>query len=267
MSVKIHPSAIIHSSAVLEDGVEIGPYAIVGEGVTIGNNTYVGPHTIIEYAKIGKNNHITASAFVGTPPQDLKYHGEKTQIILGDNNVIREGVSLHRGSSTGVTIIGSNCMFMAYSHVAHDCRIGNRVIVANYGGIAGHVEIGDGAFLSALMGIHQFVRIGSLAMIAGGSVVVLDVPPFCTAQGDRARLVGLNLVGLRRSNMTRETIKDIKRTYKTLYASGLRLEEAIEKLQSEQLSSEARLMVDFFSNSKRGVARPGRNKMIKKEVY
>lgn len=254
---RIHSTAIIHPSAILHDGVEIGPYTIIGEDVEIGSDTCIGPHCVIEFSRIGKNNHIIASSFIGTPPQDFKYHGEKTSLVLGDNNIIREGVSLHRGSSaTGVTLIGSNCMFMAYAHIGHDCRIGNGVIMANSAEVAGHVEIGDNAFISSLTGIHQFARLGSLVMLGAGSMVSLDIPPFCTAQGDRARLVGLNIVGLRRSGMSGNTIKSIKKVYRCIFLSNICLKDAITELKSSDLSQEAKFMVDFCEHSKRGLARP-----------
>ena len=263
---KIHHTAIIHSTAKLHDGVEIGPYTTIGEDVEIGSNTFIGPHCVIEFSRIGKANHITASAFIGTPPQDFKYHGEKTALILGDNNIIREGVSLSRGSaSTGVTLIGNKCMFMACSHIGHDCRIGNGVVMANYAGVSGHVEIGDNAFISGLTGIHQNTRIGALVMISAGSMVGMDIPPFCTAQGDRVKLVGLNIVGLRRAGISRESIQSIKKVYKVLFMSNLRLEEAIDKLNSEDLSSEARKMLDFCKHSKRGLARSRRKSRIARD--
>ncbi|MEQ8169488.1 MAG: acyl-ACP--UDP-N-acetylglucosamine O-acyltransferase [Candidatus Eremiobacterota bacterium] len=256
----IHSTAIIHPSARLHDRVEIGPYTIIGEDVEIGSNTYVGPHCVIEFSTIGRNNHITASSFIGTPPQDFKYHGEKTSLVIGDNNIIREGVSLHRGSTaTGVTVIGSNCMFMAYAHIGHDCRIGNGVIMANSAEVAGHVEIGNNAFISSLIGIHQFARIGSLVMLGAGSMVSLDIPPFCTAQGDRAKLVGLNIIGLRRAGISGESIKSIKHVYKTLFLSNLSLKDAFTELRDSNLSHEAESMVHFCEDSKRGIARP-RNK-------
>ncbi|HPZ09003.1 MAG TPA: acyl-ACP--UDP-N-acetylglucosamine O-acyltransferase [Candidatus Eremiobacteraeota bacterium] len=255
--VKIHPTAIVHPSTELDNGVEIGPYTIIGEDVKIGGNTFIGPHCIIEFSEIGKSNNITGGAFIGTTPQDLKYHGEKTRLILGDNNIIREGVSIHRGTNaTGITLIGNNCMFMAYSHVGHDCRIGNGVIMANTAELAGHVEIGDNAVLSAFTGIHQFARIGTYAMIGAGAMVSMDIPPFCTAQGDRAKLVGLNLIGIKRAGMTDETIQSIKKAYKILFHSRLRLEEALGRLKSSPLSPEVQILLDFCMTSTRGIARP-----------
>ena len=184
-------------------------------------------------------------------------YGEKTRLVIGDNNVIREGVSLHRGSVlTKLTKIGSNCMFMANSHVGHDSRVGDGVIMTNSSAASGHVEIGDKTVISAMVGIHQFVRIGSLTMISGGAKVVLDILPYCTAQGDRAELVGLNLVGLRRAGMSRECIRSIKQAYKTLFMSGIGLKDAVAKLKSMNLSPEAVCMAEFCENSRRGITRP-----------
>lgn len=257
MPVKIHPTAVIHPDAQLDVDVEIGPYVVIGEDVRIGAGTYVGPHSVIEFSQIGKGNHFTASAFIGTPPQDFNYHGEKTRLVIGDNTVIREGVSLHRGSvSTGLTKIGSNCMFMANSHVGHDSRVGDGVVMTNSSAASGHVEIGDKAVISGLVGIHQFVRIGSLTMISGGAMVVLDIPPYCTAQGDRAELVGLNLVGLRRAGMSRDDIRSIKQAYKTLFMSGIGLKDAAARLKSMNLSPQTLYMVEFCENSRRGITRP-----------
>lgn len=254
---KIHPTAVIHPGARLDRDVEIGPYVVIGEDVRIGAGTHVGPHSVIEFSQIGKGNHFVSSAFIGTPPQDFKYHGEKTMLVMGDNNIIREGVSLHRGSApAGLTKIGSNCMFMANSHVGHDSSVGDDVVMTNSSAASGHVKIEDGAVISGMVGIHQFVRIGTLAMISGGAMVVLDIPPYCTAQGDRAELVGLNLVGLRRAGMSRECIRSIKLAYKTLFMSGLGLKDAIGKLKSSNLHPEALRMAEFCGNSRRGITRP-----------
>lgn len=258
VATKIHPTAIIHGDAELDEGVEIGPYVVIGDGVRIGSNTYVGPHSVIEFSEIGKNNQIVAGAFIGTPPQDLHYKGEKTKLIMGDGNIIRETVSLTRGTTTGLTIIGNNCMFMAYSHIGHDCRIGNKIIFANSVAVAGHVEIGDGAFISALTAIHQFTRIGSLVMLSGGSMANQDVPPFCNAQGDRATLVGLNLVGMKRAGIDKNAISEVKKAYKALFLSGQILKDAISQFKEKDLLPEVKSFIEFCENSKRGLARPRR---------
>jgi UDP-N-acetylglucosamine acyltransferase len=259
MSAKIHPTAIIHNTALLDQDVEIGPYAVIGENVKIGAGTRVGPHSIIEFSELGKNNQLTGHAFIGMPPQDYKYHGEPTRLVIGDSNIIREGVSLHRGSPlTGITTIGSGCMFMCNSHVGHDCRIGNNIIMVNSAVAAGHVVIEDKAIISGLAAIHQFTRVGTLAMLSGGSMANQDILPYCSVRGDRAKPAGLNLVGLKRNGVTLESIKSIKYAYKTLFFGGYLLKDAIARLRAERLSPEALHMVEFCEASKRGVARPRR---------
>lgn len=264
MSTKIHKTAVIDKSAEIDGNVEIGPYVVIGKKVKIGHNTFVGPHSFIEFTEIGKNNHITASAFLGMPAQDFSYKGEETCLVIGDGNIIREGVSLHRGSAKkGITKIGNDCMFMANSHVGHDAVIGNGVVIANSTCISGHCIISDNVIFSGLAAIHQFVSVGELAMIGGGAMVVMDVPPYCTVQGDRAKLTGLNLVGMSRNAIPAEVIGQIKIVYKTLFMSGLRLEEAIKKLETRDLPPQAKKMLDFCKDSKRGLTRPrmktGRN--------
>jgi UDP-N-acetylglucosamine acyltransferase len=259
MSTKIHTTAIIHKSAQLDKDVEIGPYAVIGENVKIGSGTFVGPHSIIEFSEIGKNNQFTGHAFIGMPPQDYKYHGEPTRLIMGDANIVREGVSLHRGSPlTGVTTIGSGCMFMCNSHVGHDCHIGSNIIMVNSAVAAGHVTIEDKAIISGLAAIHQFTRVGSLAMLSGGAMANQDIVPYCTARGDRAKPAGLNLVGLKRNGVTLESIKSIKHVFKTLFFGGYLITDALARLRAEELSPEARHMVEFCEKSKRGIARPRR---------
>ena len=257
MSTKIHPTAIIHKSAQLDKDVEIGPYAVIGENVKIGAGTSVGPHSIIEFSEIGKNNQFTGHAFIGMPPQDYSYHGELTRLIMGDSNIVREGVSLHRGTPAhGTTTIGSGCMFMCNSHIGHDCHIGSKIIMVNSAVAAGHVTIEDKAIVSGLAAIHQFTRVGSLAMLSGGSMANQDIVPYCTARGDRAKPVTLNLVGLRRNGVTPESVKSIKHVFKTLFFGGYLMKDAIARLKAERLSPEAMHMVEFCEGSKRGVARP-----------
>lgn len=253
---KIHQTAIISQDAKIAEGVEIGPYTVIGPDVEIGEGTKIGPHCVFEYCTIGKNNLFTAAAYVGMPPQDWSYKGEHKRFIMGDNNVIRENVTLHRGAHTDITTMGSGCMLMANSHIGHDCRVGNNVVMVNSAGAAGHVEIGDRALISGLAGIHQFTRIGKFSMISGGGMVNQDIIPYVTAQGDRARPVGLNIVGLKRNGFSLESIKAIKYVFKTLFFRNLRLEEAMEKLYSENLPPEAVYILDFCKASKRGIARP-----------
>ena len=260
MPTKIHPTAVIDPKAQIDEGVEIGPFTVVGEDVQIGAGTKIGPHCIFEFCTVGKNTLFTGAAYVGMPPQDWSYHGEHTRFTMGDSNVIRENVTLHRGShATNLTSMGSNCMLMANSHLGHDCRVGNNVILVNSSAPAGHVHIGDRATISGLVGIHQFTRIGAYAMVSGGGMVNQDIIPYVIAQGDRARPVTLNVVGLRRNGFTPEQIKSIKHVFKTLFFHGLMLKDAITKLRAENLPPQATLILDFIEGSKRGIARPRRN--------
>ena len=269
MSTKIHSTAIIHKSAQLDKDVEIGPYVVIGENVKIGAGTSVGPHSIFEFCEIGKNNQFTGHAFIGMPPQDYKYHGEATGLVMGDSNIVREGVSLHRGTpgeGHGTTTIGSGCMFMCNSHVGHDCHIGSNIIMVNSAVAAGHVTIEDKAIISGLVAIHQFTRVGTLAMLSGGSMANQDIVPYCTARGDRAKPVTLNLVGLKRNGIKLESIKSIKHAFKTLFFGGYLMTDAIARLKAEKLSPEAMHMVEFCEKSKRGVARPRRSAVQTAEV-
>lgn len=253
----IHPTAIIHPSAVIEENVSIGPYAVIGENVILGRGTTVGPHAVIEFSHIGQQCQIFPSAFVGTAPQDLKFSGEPSLLIMGNRTIVRECVTLHRGTAArGKTVIGHQCLFMAYSHVAHDCVIGDRVVVANSVAIAGHVEVESDCTIGGLCGIHQFVRIGRGAMLGGGAMVPLDVPPFCLAQGDRARLLGLNITGLRRQRVSSETLRALKSAYKTLFREKRSLQEAISALRSQPQPDEVEYLLRFIESSPRGILRP-----------
>ena len=246
MATKIHPTAVIHPGARLDHDVEIGPYTVIGDDTQIGAGTSVGPHCIIEFSTIGKNNQFTGAAYVGMPPQDYSYHGEHTRFTMGDSNIIREGVSLHRGShATNLTSMGSGCMLMANSHVGHDCRLGDNIVMVNSSAAAGHVHIGDRALISGLAGIHQFTRIGKFAMISGGGMANQDIIPYVIARGDRAKPVALNLVGLKRNGFSRDAIKTIKHVFKTLFFRGLLLKDAIATLRAENLPPEAALILDF----------------------
>jgi UDP-N-acetylglucosamine acyltransferase len=255
----IHNTAIVHEKARLGEGVEIGPYAIIGEHVVIGAGTKVGPHAVIEgWTEIGRDNRIFQFASVGAEPQDLKYRGEKSLLRIGDRNVVREFVTLHRGTvdGGGETVIGSDNLFMAYSHVAHDCVLGDRVIMANGATLAGHVRIDDFAILGGLCAVHQFTRVGCHVMVSGGSMVAQDIPPYTIAQGDRAKTVGINQIGLKRRDFSDEIISDIKQAYKLVFRSGLRLEEALDRIAAELTDSpEMRVFTDFIRGSERGIAR------------
>jgi UDP-N-acetylglucosamine acyltransferase len=256
---QVHPTAVVHPGARLHETVEVGPYSIIGEKVTIGAGTRVGPHVVIEgRTTIGERNRIFQFASVGGAPQDLKYAGEDTQLIIGDGNTIRESVTLNIGTvgGGGVTRVGNNNLFMAYSHVAHDCAVGNGCIVANSVALAGHVQLEDSVILGGLSAVHQFTRLGKHAFIAGGSMVVMDVPPYCTAQGDRAELAGLNVVGLQRHGFSEEQIGRIKEAYKILFRSKLGMAEAVARLKAELGGNpEVDHLIEFVSQSKRGLTR------------
>jgi UDP-N-acetylglucosamine acyltransferase len=256
---KIHATALVHPEAKLHPSVEVGPYSVIGPQVTLGADTVVGPHAVIEgRTTIGARNRIFQFASVGAVPQDLKYDGEDTELVIGDENQIREFSTLHIGTAGGggVTQVGNRNLFMAYSHAAHDCKVGNHCILANSATLAGHVELGDHVILGGLSAVHQFTRIGDFAFVAGGAMVAMDVPPYCTAQGDRAELVGLNTVGLARAGYSEDQIGRIKDAYKILFRSKLGLNEAIAKLRAEHGGhQEIDVMLDFVTSSKRGLTR------------
>jgi UDP-N-acetylglucosamine acyltransferase len=258
----IHPTAIIHKKAKLAEHVEVGPYAVIDESVTIGAGTKIGAHCVITgHTTLGKDNRVFSSAVVGSPPQDLKFKGEKSFLEIGDNNTIREFCTINPGTGeNGKTRIGSHNLLMAYAHVAHDCAIGNHNIIANCGTLAGHVVVEDHILVSGLVAVHQFVRIGKMAIIGGCSKVVQDIPPFCTADGHPARIFGLNLVGFRRNNVARQTVRELDKAFKILFDSGLTMKKALERLPEEKFScEEVAYLVDFIKNSTRGVIRSCRN--------
>lgn len=257
--MSIHPTAIVAAGAQIDSTAEIGPYAIIGANVKIGPGTTVGAHTVIDGdTTIGARNKIFHLASIGAQPQDLKYAGEKTKLIVGDDNQIREFTTLHIGTDGGggVTRIGNKNLFMAYAHVAHDCTVGNGCVLANSATLAGHVEVGDHCTLGGLSAVHQFTRIGKHAMLAGGTMAVMDVPPYCIAQGDRAELAGPNSVGLKRHGYTDEQQTRIKDAYRLLFRSKMGLNEAISQLQAEMgQHAEIALLLEFITNSKRGITR------------
>ena len=259
----IHPSAVIAPSAELDHGVQIGPYAVIGPQVRIGRDSSIGPHSVIEgCTTIGCKNTIFQFASVGAIPQDKKYQGEDSSLTIGDRNTIREFATLNIGTTGGgmVTRIGNDNLFMVYSHVGHDCQIGNNVILANCATLAGHVILEDYVGVGGLAAIHQFTRIGESAYLGGGAMVSLDVPPYCMAQGDRARLFGLNLIGLKRRGFSEEQLSALKRAYRTFFAEGLTLKEAADRTRQEQAASpEAVHLAEFIASSQRGICRPRRN--------
>ena len=257
--MSVHPTAIVTPGAKLHPTVEVGPYAVIGPRVEIGAGTTVGPHAVIEgRTRLGERNKVFQFASVGAQPQDLKYAGEDSALEIGDENLIREFTTLHKGTTGGggVTRIGNGNLFMAYAHVAHDCQVGNGCVLANAATLGGHVEVGDHVILGGLAAVHQFTRIGKHAFVAGGAMVVMDVPPFCTAQGDRAELVGVNSIGLARHGYTEGQIGRVKEAYRILFRSKLPLEEAVERLRTELGDqSEIQALLLFVTTSERGLTR------------
>ncbi len=256
---QVHPTAVVHPDAQLHETVEIGPFSVIGPRVRIGAGTRVGPHVVIEgRTTLGERNRVFQFASLGAAPQDLKYAGEDTELVLGDENQIREFTTLHIGTAGGggITRVGHRNLFMANSHVAHDCVVGNGCILANSAALGGHVQVEDHVILSGLTAVHQFTRLGRHCFIAGGTMVVMDVPPYCMAQGDRAELVGLNAVGLERHGFGEERIARIKDAYKILFRSKLGMAEALAKMKAE-LGGHPEIdhLIEFVSQSKRGLTR------------
>jgi UDP-N-acetylglucosamine acyltransferase len=256
----IHPTAIIDPKADISEGVEIGPYTLIEKGVSIGEGTKIGPHVVIrEGTQIGKRCQIFQFASIGEAPQAIFYRGEKTYLLIGDQNIIREFVTLHRGTikGAGKTVIGNDNFFMAYSHVAHDCQIGNQVVLVNGATLGGHIMIEDHAIISGLSAVHHFCRIGTHAFVSGLTGVSLDIPPYTLAAGNRAKLFGLNIVGLKRHHFSEETMKALKKAYRIIFRSGLTLEKAMKTLEEDEISQtpEVRHLFDFIQHSKRGISR------------
>lgn len=255
----IHQTAIIHPTANIAENVSIGPWTVIGENVTIKSGTNIGSHVVINGpTTIGNNNQIFQFASLGAIPQDKKYQGEQTLLQIGHNNVIREFCTFNRGTvqDHGVTQIGNHNLFMAYVHIAHDCKIGNHTIFANNASLAGHVHVGDYANLGAFVGVFQFCHIGTHSFAAGCSVVVKDVPPFFKVSGHYAKPYGLNSVGLKRSNLSPEVILKLKRAYKIIYRRGLTIRQALLELQEiAHDCPEVRQLSDFIACSKYGIVR------------
>ena len=254
----IHPTAVVDSNAELGD-VEIGPYAVVGAGVTLEDGVRVGPHAVIYgETRMGQGNLVHAHAVIGGDPQDLKYKGGATQLEIGKNNTFREFVTISRGTEHGggVTKIGDNNLFMACAHVGHDACIGSHCVFANSVALAGHVLVQDHAVLGGMAGVHQFSRIGRFAMVGAGAMAAQDVPPFSIAQGDRARLFGLNIIGLRRGGFDSETISVLRNAYRELFSKGAPLRIALERVrETHGNSAEVRELIEFIEGSKRGLCR------------
>ena len=256
---RIHPGAVVHRGAQLAEDVEVGPYSIIGEHVEVGVGSWIGPHVVLDgHLRIGRRNRIFQFASVGAPPQDKKYKGEPTRVEIGDDNTIREYVTINRGTTqdTGVTRLGNDNWIMAYVHFAHDVVIGNKTIFANCTQLAGHVIVEDWVIFGATTLVHQYVRIGAHAFTGMGSFVSQDVPPYVLAAGNLAKPFGINSEGLRRRGFSAETIQELKRAYRTLYRSGLSLEAAKEELEAQAARcAEVKPILEFLANSKRGIAR------------
>jgi UDP-N-acetylglucosamine acyltransferase len=256
----IAESAVIHPSAQIAPDVEIGPYSIVGPNVSIDSGTWIGPHVVINGpARIGKNNKVFQFVSLGESPQDKRYNGEPTELIIGDRNIIRESATIHRGSSFGAgkTIIGNDNYFMAYTHVAHDCVVGNFVTFANNASISGHVTVGDYATLGGMVGIHQYCRIGNYSFCGGGSIVLKDVTPFVIVSGYPAETHGLNTIGLERHGFNPDIIAILRKSYKILFRKSFMLTQAIQELthMMDKPIHELQLLIDFLKHSSRGIVR------------
>jgi UDP-N-acetylglucosamine acyltransferase len=251
----IHPTAIIGDGAKIGNNVRIGAFAVISSQASIGDNSIIDTHAIVDgKTTIGSDNHIFSHAVVGSIPQDLKFHGEEVELIIGDNNRIREFTLINPGTEGGgsVTKIGNNNLLMGYVHIGHDVIIGDNCILANGATLAGHVELGNRVVIGGLTPIHQFVHIGDFAMIAGASALSQDIPPYCLAEGNRATLRGLNLTGLRR-HLDREDINRLKVAYRGLFESGEPLKESINRLLKDENSKIVKKLLEFVADSKRGI--------------
>lgn len=256
---QVHPTAIVDPRAELASEVEIGPYCVIGPGVKIGKATKVRSHAVIQgRTSLGEGNVIFPFVSVGSMPQDLKYKGEPSELKIGNRNIIREYVSLNPGTEGGgmVTRVGDQNLLMMYAHIAHDCSIGDRNVIANGATLGGHVTIEDFVIVGGLVGIHQFVRIGTSAILGAGSMVSKDVPPYCNATGDRAQLRGLNLEGLKRRGFERAVIEVIRKAYRIAFNSKLRTEDALHRIRRELPAiPEIEKFVSFIAQSQRGICR------------
>ncbi|MEA3354074.1 MAG: acyl-ACP--UDP-N-acetylglucosamine O-acyltransferase [Campylobacterota bacterium] len=253
---KIHNTAIIAQGADIADDVQIGPFSVVGEGVKIEEGTIIASHCVIEgKTTIGKNNQIFSHSVLGTIPQDLKFGGEETFLIIGNNNKIREHTLINTGTAGGgyKTMIGSNNLIMGHVHIGHDCILADNIVVANSSAIAGHVEIDSNVVVGGVSAIHQFCKIGTGSMIGGGSIVVQDIPPYCITEGNRATLRGLNINGLRRRMDSRSDIDLIKKAYKKLFESGQPLNESAAEILESSENKFVKILANFVMNTKRGI--------------
>ncbi len=256
--MEIHPTAVIHPTAEIGHEVSIGPYTVIGEGVTIGNGCQLGPQVTIEkWTELGPNCQVAPGAVLGCPAQDLKVEGGKSFVRIGANNLIREFATVHRSNHEGgATVIGDDNFLMAYAHVGHDCEIGNNTVITSFAGLSGHVKVEDKAFVSGLVAVHQFVSIGTMAMIGGGSRVVKDVLPYVLAEGNPLRIRGLNSVGMQRNGVPPETREILKKAYKLIFRSELNTSQAVQAIESSlEPIPELERMMTFIKNSSRGISK------------
>jgi UDP-N-acetylglucosamine acyltransferase len=254
--VKVHPTAIVAPDAELGEEVEIGPYAIVGPKVTVGAGTFIGPRVILERnVRLGADCRVGAGSILGGDPQDLKYQGEETWVEVGDGTIIREYATLNRGTvQSGRTSVGKGCLVMTYAHLAHDCHVGDGVILSNGVGLAGHVTIDSRAVIGGMTGVHQFVRVGTFAFVGGMAKVTKDVPPYCKADGNPIKLYGLNAIGLQRSGFSRETLDELKKAYRLFFRSDLNISQAQARARTDLASfPEVETFIRFIEGSERGV--------------
>lgn len=257
----IHSTASIDPGALLGENVSVGAFACIGPEVEIGDGCRIGHHAVIQGpTRLGAHNQVSPHAVLGEPPQDLSYKGEPTRLEIGDRNIIREFVTIHRASTKEdhVTLVGNDNMFMAYSHIGHDCRVGNHVTMANAATLAGHVTVEDHVIIAGLCAIHQFARIGAYAMLGGGTMAPMDIPPYAMASGNHAKLYGLNRRGLQRNGFSGDDIQQVRQAYRLLFKSGLRLEQALEEIQADETlraSKPVEHLVQFIRQTKRGITR------------
>lgn len=256
---EIHETAVVHPNAQIGRNVIVGPYSVIGENVVIGDNCVIGSHVLIEgWTNIGSGNRFFHGASIGCEPQDLKFQGEKSYLFIGDNNTFRENVTISRGTEGGggETRIGNNNLIMAYCHVAHDCQLGNHIIMSNSTSLAGHVTVEDRVVIGGMSGIHQFTKIGKMVMIGGCSKIVKDIPPFVLVDGNPAKVSGINAVGLRRNGIAPEVRDEIKKAYRILYRSNLIVSRAVEQMEQElQGGAEIDHFIRFLRNAERGILR------------
>lgn len=254
----IHETALVSKKAKIGKNVKIGAFAIIDDGVEIGDNCEIGPRAhLLDGTKIGNNNYIGEATLIGNAPQDKKFKGLKTYVYIGDNNVIREYVTIHKSTYEGkATLIGNGNFIMTMAHIAHDCKIGNNTVIVNYAGLSGHIQVDDYAFISGLTAIHQYVRIGAYSMVGGGLRISMDVVPFMMVADNPARMIGINKVGLKRHGFTKEKIKIIETLHRIFFKSKLQLKEAISKIEFELPKiEEVKYFIDFIKNSQRGILR------------